>query len=179
MKKEHSKLMEKVIQSFDWDSILEINRVLKIGTGMGSEIIPGIKKKVFGDSLTKNDYKTELRSLIKHTIENHLPQITYGNWIIYWVSDDWDIEMPYPIDEEDESDDDEEGVYFVMEPQLEIIYSPQRIIMKGKISDPIEEGKDYVNLEDLLEKAVQNEDYEQATKIRDLISQNKGKNSDK
>jgi hypothetical protein len=180
MKKEHSKLMEKVIQSFDWDSILEINRVLKIGTGMGSEIIPGMKKKVFGDSLTKNDYKTELRSLIKHTIENHLPQITYGNWIIYWVSDDWDIEMTYPIDDdEDESEVGGEEVYFVMEPQLEIIYSPQRIMMKGKISDPMEEGKDYVNLEDLLEKAVQNEDYEQATKIRDLISQNKGKNSDK
>ena len=29
MKKEHSKLMDKVLQSLDWDSILEINKVLR------------------------------------------------------------------------------------------------------------------------------------------------------
>lgn len=181
MKKEHSKLMEKVLQSLDWDSILEINKVLKIGTGSGSEIVPGVKKKPFTENITKNDFKSELRALIKYAIENHLPQVSYGNWIIYWVSDDWDVEMTFPQEMDDDSIDDiqDEGTFFVMEPHLEVIYSPQRISLKGDISDPISEGKEYVNLEEMLEKAVSNEDYELATKIRDLISQNREKKLDK
>lgn len=181
MKKEHSKLMEKVLQSFDWDTILEINKVLKMGTGLGSEIVPGLKKKSFSDSITKNDYKSELRSLLKHVIENHTPQMSYGNWIIYWVSDDWDIEVNYSqeMDDEEIEELEDEDTFFIMEPHLEVIYSPQRISLKGEISDPITEGKDYVNLEEMLDKAVKNEDYELATKIRDLISQNKERNLDK
>lgn len=181
MKKEHSKLMEKVLQSLDWETILEINKVLKVGTGMGSEIFPGVKKKNFSEDLTKNDFKSELRALIKYAIENHVPQVSYGNWIIYWVSDDWDVEVTYPPEMGEDSIEDiqNDDTFFVMEPQLEVIYSPQRISLKGEISDPISEGKDYVNLEEMLEKAIKNEDYELATKIRDLISQNKEKKLDK
>ena len=181
MKKEHSKLMEKVLQNLDWDTILEINKVLKVGTGMGSEIVPGVKKKPFSESITKNDFKAELRALIKYAIENHVPQISYGNWIVYWVSDDWDVDVTYPQEMDDDNIEDMQvdGTFFVMEPQLEVIYSPQRILLKGEISDPITEGKEYVNLEEMLEKAIQNEDYELATKIRDLISQNKERNLDK
>lgn len=181
MKKEHSKLMEKVLQSLDWDSILEINKVLKIGTGMGNEVVPGIKKKPFGENITKNDFKSELRALIKYAVENHIPQLNYGNWIIYWVSDDWDVEVTFPseMDDDEIEDSENEDTFFVMEPQLEVIYSPQRISLKGEISDPIPEGGEYVNLEEMLEKAVKNEDYELASKIRDLISQNKEKKLDK
>jgi hypothetical protein len=178
MKKEHTKLVEKVLQSFDWNSIFEINKILKVGIGDGNEIIPGLKKKIFNSDLSKSDYKTELRFLIKHAIKNHLSQFTYGNWIIYWASDDWSIEMTYPLDDED-PEFGEEDHYFVIEPQLEIIYSPQRIFLKGKISEPEEDGSDPVKLEDLLQRAIENEDYEQATKIRDLISKNNGKNLDK
>jgi hypothetical protein len=181
MKKEHSKLMEKVLQSFDWDSILEINKVLKVGTGMGSEIIPGVKKKPFSEKITKGDFKSELRALIKHAVEKHIPQLNYGNWIIYWVSDDWDVEINYPqeMDDEDIEGMEEEETYFVMEPHLEVIYSPQRISLAGEISEDIGEEKEYVNLEEMLDKAIKNEDYELATKIRDLISQNREKKIDK
>lgn len=181
MKKEHSKLMEKVLQSLDWDSILEINKVLKIGTGMGSEIVPGVKKKPFGENITKNDFKSELRALIKYSIENHVPQLNYGNWIIYWVSDDWDVEVTFPQEMDDDAVDDldDDDTFFVMEPQLEVIYSPQRISLKGEISDQEGERKDHVNLEEMLEKAIKSEDYELATKIRDLISQNREKKLDK
>lgn len=181
MKKEHSKLMEKVLQSLDWDSILEINKVLKIGTGMGSEIVPGVKKKPFVENMTKTDFRSELRALIKYAIENHVPQLNYGNWIIYWVSDDWDVEVTFPQEMDDDSIEDieDEETFFVMEPHLEVIYSPQRISLKGEISDPISEGKEYVNLEEMLEKAVKSEDYELATKLRDLISQNREKKLDK
>ena len=183
MKKEHSKLIGKVLQNLDWDSILEINKVLKVGTGAGNEIFPffsGVKKKKFSENLTKNDFRSELRSLLKYVIENHIPQLVYGNWIIYWVSDDWGVEMSYPPEDEDEDDFSEDledqDVVFVMEPQLEVIYSPQRIFLKGEISDPPEEEKSYSSLEEMLEEAIKNEDYELATKVRDLISQNKGKN---
>jgi len=181
MKKEHSKLMEKVIQSLDWNSIYEINKVLGIGTGMGSEVIPGIKKKPFGDSLSKSDFKSELKALIKHAIKNHIPQMNYGNWIIYWVSDEWDIDLHYPdeMDDEDMEDEEEDGTVFYMEPQLEIIFAPQRISLVGEISEVLEEQNGSVNLEEMLEKAIQKEDYELASKIRDLISQNKEKKLDK
>jgi hypothetical protein len=181
MKKEHSKLMEKVIQSLDWNSIYEINKVLGVGTGMGSEVIPGIKKKPFGDSLSKSDFKSELKALIKHAIKNHIPQMNYGNWIIYWVSDEWDVDINYPdeMDDDDLDEDEDDGTIFYLEPQLEIIFAPQRISLVGEISEVLEEQNGSVNLEEMLEKAIQKEDYELASKIRDLISQNKEKKLDK
>lgn len=180
MKKEHSKLMDKVLQSLDWDSILEINKVLKLGTGTGNEIIPGVKKKPFSESITKNDYRNELKALIKHAIENHVPQMSYGNWIIYWVSDEWDIEVNYSeeLDDDEIEGMDPEEYRFVMEPQIEVIFSPQRINLVGEASQP-EGEKEFVNLEEMLERAIKNEEYELATKIRDLISQNKEKKLDK
>ena len=181
MKKEHSKLMDRVLQSLDWDTILKINTVLQVGVGGGSDVIPGLKRKPFSDALTKNDFKNELKSLIKHAIQNHIPQLNYGNWIIYWVSDEWDVSIQYSDEEIDEEDiDNEEGEpEFIMEPHLEVIYCPQRISLVGEISDTEREKKNTVNLEEMLEKAVKNEDYELATKIRDLISQNNQKKLDK
>ena len=181
MKKEHSKLVEKVIQSLDWDSIFEINKVLGMGTGMGSEIIPGVKKKPFSDTLTKADFKAELKALIKHAIKSHIPQLNYGNWIIYWVSDEWDVNLNYPEEmDDDEIDEDEsDDMVFYLEPHLEIIFAPQRISLVGEISPSTEQQNDHVSLEEMLEKAIQKEDYELAGKIRDLISQNKEKKLDK
>jgi protein-arginine kinase activator protein McsA len=49
----------------------------------------------------------------------------------------------------------------------------------GEISQPEGATKEFVNLEEMLEKAIKNEEYELATKIRDLISQNKEKKLDK
>lgn len=177
MKAEHSKLMDKVVQNLDWDSILAVHKVFKMGVGEGNEIIPGLKRKPYSESLSKTDLKNELKTLIKHAIGNHVPQISYGHWIIYWVSDEWDVDFDEEIGEE-ELDDEEFA--FVMEPQLEVIYSPQRINLRGEFSAPEGDKKEYVNLEDMLEKAIKNEEYELATKIRDLIkNQNKEKKLDK
>lgn len=179
MKKEHSKLMDKILQSLDWDSILKISKVLQVGVGGGSDVIPGVKRKPFSESLTKTDFRNELKSLLKHAIENDIPQLTYGNWIIYWVSDEWDVTVQYDDEDEDEDDEDDDLTHFIMEPQLEVIYCPQRISLVGEISDPEGQKKNQVNLEEMLEKAVKNEDYELATKIRDLILQNNQKKTDK
>ena len=47
MKAEHSKLMDKVVQNLDWDSILAVHKVFKMGVGEGNEIIPGLKRKPY------------------------------------------------------------------------------------------------------------------------------------
>jgi excinuclease UvrABC helicase subunit UvrB len=89
--------------------------------------------------------------------------------------------MHYPeeMDDEEIEDLNPEEFNFVMEPQIEVIFSPQRINLIGEISQPEGEGKEFVNLEEMLERAIKNEEYELATKIRDLISQNKEKKLDK
>jgi excinuclease UvrABC helicase subunit UvrB len=89
--------------------------------------------------------------------------------------------MNYPeeMDDEEIEDLNPEEFNFVMEPQIEVIFSPQRINLIGEISQPEGEGKEFVNLEEMLERAIKNEEYELATKIRDLISQNKEKKLDK
>jgi hypothetical protein len=180
MSKKYNKLVDKVIQGLDWDSILEVHRVFKMGVGIDNDVIPGIKRKPFTDSLTKSDLKSELRALIRHAIENQIPQLSYGPWIIYWVSEEWDFDF-YP-EEGDESDEDPEPIEFsiLIESHLEVIYSPQRISVSQQISDPEtnSEGNE-ISLEEMLEQALEREDYETATKIRDLILKNKEKNSDK
>ena len=95
MKAEHSKLMDKVLQSLDWNSILEVYKVFKMGVGGGNEVIPGLKRKPFSEDLDKNDIKNELKTLIKHAIKNHIPQLSYGHWIIYWVSDEWELDSEF------------------------------------------------------------------------------------
>ena len=175
MKAEHSKLMDKVLQSLDWNSILEVYKVFKMGVGGGNEVIPGLKRKPFSEDLDKNDIKNELKTLIKHAIKNHITQLSYGHWIIYWVSDEWELDSEFDDEiDEDEMDEMEEDFVFVLEPQLEVIYSPQRISIKGEITPSASKPNENVNLEEMLEKSLKNEDYELATKIRDLIkAQNK------
>ena len=62
MKAEHSKLMDKVVQNLDWDSILAVHKVFKMGVGEGNEIIPGLKRKPYSESLSKTDLKNELKT---------------------------------------------------------------------------------------------------------------------
>ena len=69
MRKEHSKLIEKIVKSLDWDSIFEVYRAFKMGVGEGSTVIPGIKRKAFSDSLTREDIKNELKIILKHIVE--------------------------------------------------------------------------------------------------------------
>ena len=52
MRKDFRKLIEKVIQNLDWDTIFEIHKAFKFGIGEGSEVIPGLKRKIFSEDLT-------------------------------------------------------------------------------------------------------------------------------
>ena len=66
MNKDNSKLIEKTISSLDWDSICSAGKIFKFGVGEGVTAIPGMKKKNHGEEISKNDYKAELKTLLKY-----------------------------------------------------------------------------------------------------------------
>jgi len=182
MRKEHSKLIDKVISSLDWDSIFEVYKAFKMGIGEGSNVIPGIKRKPFSDSLTKNDIKGELKTILKQVIDGDISDIIYGPWIINWDNGDWE-----PIEDEVDGDiDDQEAENIeddnIVNSRLEVIYAPQRIaliINSLKDEHSEEEVNDSYLIEGLMQKAIKNEDYELASKFRDILKyQDKEQSSD-
>lgn len=170
--KTNNKLIDKVISSLDWDSIIEVNRCFKIGVGEGTSVIPGIKRKVFSDSLSKNDVKSELKTLLKHAIDNDIAELFYGPWMIFWVNGEW-IEIN--IDDDDEEADDHIGEDIKVEldvnfdSSLEVIYSPQRIHVVGN-TDINKDESDVTRLETMLKKAIDTENFELASKIKDILA---------
>jgi hypothetical protein len=57
MEKGIQKIVDKLVQSLDWDSILLIHQAFKHGTGQGSEVIPGLKRKNYDQNLGIKDLK--------------------------------------------------------------------------------------------------------------------------
>jgi len=119
--------------------------------------IPGIKKKNFSDGVTKSEYKSELKSILKYVVENDISELIYGPWMIFWFNREWDL------------GEEEEDSY--LGSSIEVIYSPQRICLAnvlGKNNYEVEES-DFDRLENMLKKAIDSENYELASKIRDII----------
>ena len=178
MKKPNNKLIDKVISSLDWNCIIEVNRCFKIGVGEGTSVIPGIKRKIFSDSLNKNDIKSELKILLNYAIDNDLAELFYGPWMIFWVNGEW-IEIKLNDDEdynEPINGDVKAGLDVNFDSSLEVIYSPQRIHVVGnpnKNGVPSSES-DSIRLEEMLKKALASENYELATKIKDLLALQNG-----
>lgn len=122
----------------------------------------GWKKKSFTEEITKNEYKAELKSLLKYVVENDISELIYGPWVIFWFNTEWDLDI-----EEDEEEETESQ----LGSSIEVIYSPQRICLAnvvGKSDYKIEET-DFDKLENMLKKAIDSENYELASKIRDVI----------
>lgn len=185
-----NKLIDKIISSLDWDSILEVNKCFKLGVGEGSSVVPGIKRKVFSDSLSKNDIKTELKTLLKYVVDNDVAEMFYGPWMIFWVNGDWiklDMQKGDPDDEQDDGPNGPFGdvnteVSISFDSTLEVIYSPQRITVAGNShhNDAINEDSDVTRLETMLKKALDSENYELANKIKELLAlQNNQETEDK
>jgi len=183
MRKGNNKLIDKVISSLDWDAIYEVNKCFKHGVGDGTSAIPGVKRKPFADGITKNDIKNELKSLLKYVIENDLAEVIYGYWMIFWNNAEWSEESINQLrdqyDEDEEDDEDFDSI--ILDSTLEVIYSPQRIcaIENTQLKDIKREDSDMSNLESMLKKALSREQYELASKIRDVIKlQNSSEQSD-
>lgn len=182
MAKQSNKLIDKVISSLDWDSILEVNRCFKIGVGEGSSVIPGLKRKVFSDSLTKTDIKSELKTLLKYAIQNDIAELFYGPWMIFWVNGQWiEIRNEEEDDEDDALENDIKSTINVnFDSSLEVIYSPQRIHIVGNSdkSDLTHDESDVTRLEAMLKKALDSENYELASKIKDLLALQNGETAE-
>jgi len=171
MEKRSSKMIDKVISSLDWDSILEVSKCFKMGVGEGTTAIPGVKRKIFGDGLNKSDLKAELKSLLKHVIQNGLPELYYGAWMIYWVDSQWVNQKYGDIEIEMDEDGGEIKIELDVASTLEVVYSPQRVcvISDETKEEVINEDSDMKRLESMLKKALDSEKYELATMIRDVI----------
>jgi hypothetical protein len=179
MGKVNNKLVDKVISSLDWDTIYEVNNCFKHGVGDGTSAIPGIKRKPFADGVSKLDLKNELRGLLKYVIENDLSELIYGYWMIFWNNSEWtresinDLEDQY--EDSDDYDDYDDFGEIGLDSTLEVIYSPQRVfaIDNSQLKSIRNEDSDINKLESMLKKALTGEQYELASKIRDVIKLHK------
>ena len=103
MNKDNSKLIEKTVSSLDWDSICSAGKIFKFGVGEGVTAIPGMKKKNHGEEISKNDYKAELKTLLKYAVDNDISELVYGPWVIFWFNSEWDLDIYEGEEEEEES----------------------------------------------------------------------------
>ena len=172
MKKEADKVIDKVISGMDWDVIFDVNKCFKHGVGDGVSVIPGVKRKAFADGITKNDLKNELKSLLKYVIENNIPELIYGYWMIFWDNPLWTEEYLNEIREEMEEDSDDIIGDIILDPTLEVIYSPQRmyLIANNIKNQPEAETTESDTLDGMLKRALSDEKFELAAKIRDVIN---------
>ena len=173
MNKNFQKLVDKVIQNLDWDSILTIHQAFKTGIGQGSEVIPGLKRKNFDETLSKNDLKGELKTLLKFVIDNDYQQYSYGHWVISWFNQEWQQEEIVEIKNEMEEDGEElEFEFFPQDSKLEVIYAPQRICLTTNITTeeaPASVQTENFALQIMLDKALAQENYEIAQKLQEIL----------
>jgi hypothetical protein len=172
MRKDFRKLIEKVIQNLDWDTIFEIHKAFKFGIGEGSEVIPGLKRKIFSEDLTKNDVKSELKALLRFVINNDISKFSYGPWMLFWFNQDWDIMFEDPeVDDLTEAELEE----FKVDSRLEVIFSPQRICLTVDAKPEVngdELSSEEVILTKMLKRALKSENYELAGKIQEVLDSN-------
>lgn len=164
-------MIEKVVQSLDWDSILLIHKAFKHGVGQGSEVIPGLKRKVYEDSLGVRDLKSELKSILKYVVENDYRSYIYGNWIISWYNQQWNEQTV--IETYTQNDQEIELEIELPNSKLEVVYAPQRICIMSDLEEnesSVRISSDHLTLKTMLDKALAEENYEMAQKIQDLLN---------
>jgi hypothetical protein len=167
MEKGIQKIVDKLVQSLDWDSILMIHKAFKHGIGQGSEVIPGLKRKNYDQNLGVKDLKHELKTILKYVVENDYQSFTYGNWIVSWYNQEWNQDTII----ETLSQEDEEIEFEVELPntKLEVIYAPQRICISMDTGVTPSGVSDLDTLKAMLENALAEENYEMAQKIQDIL----------
>jgi hypothetical protein len=157
-------LIERVIETVDWDTILKFYKLVKREIGAETTRIPGIKKLKRGEKNSAEHIKQEVRCLINHVVENDLSEFIYGPWNILWVNGEWEIEV--------DGEDGKNSFIPILESVLELSFSPMVVISKEDLLDDeelLEIDTDRESLNRQLEKAIEEENYELAAKIKDLI----------
>ncbi len=181
----NKKLMERTLDTINWDLVFKFYKLVGRTIGTESNQIPGIKKIEKGDKLTKENIKDEILCLVTYVMENDISHFVYGPWDITWINGEWEVEIdPQNIDPESEEpeNNEEEGIFMpIGESLLEIHFSPLVVSAKEIVTeqkDIINRDKDGISRKDLeneLDKAVAEENYELASRLRDVISIYKNK----
>jgi len=144
MNSSQEKMVQDVVKSINWNRIKYFHHIFGIKwqfqekEGFIAERFP-----------TVSDLKEELRTLLRFAMEKNTPVLEYGNWLIFWTS------------EELAKKQGTEGA------RLEAIFSLEDSIAldtSSLDSESIEDAKIK------LEEAVEREDYEKAAKLRDRIN---------
>lgn len=170
-------LAERVIDSIDWESILKIYKILGLKVGEDPQKIPGIKKIPKGEKMTSDSIKNELLIVVNYVIENDITEFEYGPWDVVWVNGEWEIDISEELEDIAEIEDLGGSVYVpIQDSVLELYFVPFMAVSQEKI-EHTEEGQksEPKDLNSKLKKALESEDYELASKIRDLINSNKNK----
>lgn len=166
------KLIDGVISTIDWDQILKFYKILNKKIGSEQVKIKGVVKK---DKVDLESAKDELYKVLEFVIENDLPEMNYGPWVILWVNGEWEISemIQFPQEGDEDESRSEEMIIPVMESKLQVLFVPQSVIMKEEIE--IEEEPflidDTLILEGRLKESIDTEDYVLASKIRDLLEE--------
>ena len=164
-------LVDRVIDSIDWDLVLKIYKMLKRSVGAEPTKIPGIKKVSKGEKMSGELIKEEVLAIINYAIENDLPELNYGPWSIIWVNGEWEIDISDEAENEDAPEEDR--VYVpIKDSVLEILFSPVIAISQERVDSIKAEEKTQDAQKDLnirLEEAIREENYELASKIKDLM----------
>jgi hypothetical protein len=166
MTDQEKKLMEEALDSFEWDKIYEVYKVFGYGVGEGSENIPGLKR-IPASKITQDDVRKELELIIRVSIDEDIPEFNYGNWTLYWINSTWNFEI------EDENGDPLDSID--VDSQLEVHFIPVRAWVIDKSEKNLDTKINIEKIEELLEDAIANENYELAIKLREQIKKLKGK----
>jgi hypothetical protein len=168
-------LINRVLETIDWNLIHKFYKLVGRTIGTESTQIPGIKKLDKKTKLTEDHIKDEVLNVINHVVENDVSQYIYGPWSLIWVNGEWEIEVPQ-TDENGKEIDDGEGIFVpIMESMLEVHFSPMMVVSKEMVltEDDVDIKEELeietTDLQRQLDKALNDENYELASKLRDLI----------
>lgn len=140
-----------IISKIDWSTIRKYHKKLDIFWEIENE--KGDKSLKIH---TEKDLKEDLRSILQYMVDEKMEYLSYGNWIIFWNN---------------ETVTDEERLLG----EIRVIFR----ISDYTFTDNPESHKqfqknlsslDRTKLENLLENAIKEEDYENAAILRDCIS---------
>ena len=173
-------LINRVLDTIDWDLIFKFYKLVGRSVGTETTQIPGVKKLAKGIKLDKSHIRDEINSVINHIVENDLSQFIYGPWNVVWVNGEWEMEMPEIDENGNEIPGGNTNFIPIIESILEIHFSPMVVISKEIVVDEdgeeiTEEPQETIGLKKQLDKALEEENYELASKIRDLIEMYKKK----
>ena len=104
-------------------------------------------------------------------VENDISQYMYGPWNVIWVNGEWEMEIPETDDNGKEIENGESTFIPIMESMLEVYFSPMVVVSRETVltDEEIDEKPETADLQKQLDKALNDENYELASKLRDLI----------